>query len=210
MNQLEKIKQCLQTPLLGLDAQLLMAPEFRKEEILKRDSKQRPKRSAVLLLLNPFSESLSIILTKRSSALKVHRGQVSLPGGRVDDHDENAIATALRETEEEIGISPDKIEVIGQLSNLFIPPTHFDVCPIVGVLKEKPIYKINPDEVEEVVEVPLSQLLDIENIKRKVFHTSTSGINRTAPYYNVMGLEVWGATAMILSEFVELIKSDYL
>jgi len=210
MNQVEKIKQRLQAPLPGLDAQLLMAPEFRKEEILNRDSKQRPKKSAVLLLLNPFSESLGIILTKRSSALKVHRGQVSFPGGRVDAIDENTIETALRETEEEIGISSEKIQIIGKLSNLFIPPTHFDVRPIVGVLKEKPIYKINPDEVEEVVEVPLLQLLDSKNIKRKVFYTSTSGINRTAPYYDVMGLEVWGATAMILSEFVELIKSDYL
>lgn len=206
MIQIENIKQLLQGPLLGLDAQLLMAPDFRKEEILQKDSKQMPKKSAVLLLLNPFSEELSIILTKRSSSLKVHRGQVSLPGGRVDAEDENTIATALRETDEEIGIPSNKIQIIGELSTLFIPPTHFDVKPIVGVLQSKPSYIINPDEVEVVVEVPISQLVDSKNIKRKVFYTSTSGIDRTAPYYNVMGLEIWGATAMILSEFVELIN----
>jgi len=206
MIQLETIKQCLDSQLPGLEAQLIMAPEFRKEEILKRDPNQQPKKSAVLLLLNPFSDELSIILTKRSSSLKVHRGQVSFPGGRVDAEDENVTATALRETWEEIGIPSESIEIIGQLSNLFIPPTHFDVMPIIGVLKQKPNYKINPDEVASVVEVPISQLLDSENIKRKVFYTSTSGIDRSAPYYDVMGLEIWGATAMILSEFVELVK----
>ena len=199
---LNQLKLVLEGEKPGLDAQLLMAPEFRKEELLKRDENQWPKKSAVLLLFNPFSEELSIILTKRSSRLKVHRGQVSFPGGRVDANDKDSIATALRETDEEIGISLDNITVIGELSNLFIPPTHFDVMPIVGVLREKPKYKINPDEVETVVEVPLSKLLDVKNTKRKVFYTSSSGVDRTAPYYDVMGLEIWGATAMILSELL--------
>ena len=203
---LKELEVLLGDRLPGMAAQLKMAPEFRKEELLHRDDVQHTKKSAVLLLLNPFSDELSIILTKRSSSLKVHRGQVSLPGGRVDTEDENEIATALRETEEEIGIPINNIEVIGQLSNLFIPPTHFDVMPIVGVLKEKPIYKINPDEVEVVVDVPLSQLLDKKNVKRKVFYKSSSGSERTAPYYDVMGLEIWGATAMILSEFEELVR----
>ena len=190
----------------GESAQLLMAPTFRKEELLQRDFNMEVKESAVLLLFNPFAEELSVILTKRSSRLKVHRGQVSLPGGRVDANDIDSTATALRETWEEIGIPINQIEVIGQLSNLYIPPTNFDVAVVLGFLKNAPLYQINLDEVEEVVEVPLSHLMNPLNIKNKVFYTSSSGQDRYAPYYDVMGLEIWGATAMMLSELIEVIK----
>lgn len=190
----------------GAVAQLLMAPKFRKEELLDRDPNLVSKKSAVLILFNPFATELSIIITKRSSQLKVHRGQVSLPGGKMDAEDKNANATALRETWEEVGIPSNYIEVMGHLSNLYIPPTNFDVVPVVGVLTKKPQYNISPNEVEEVVEIPVSHLLDSSNIKEKVFFTSSSGQDRKAPYYDVMGLEIWGATAMILSELIELIR----
>ena len=186
----------------GQKAQLLMAPDFREEELLQRDNKLASKKSAVLVLFNPFSDELSLIITKRSSRLKVHRGQVSFPGGRADKADKNPIETALRETEEEIGIPRQSIEIIGQLTNLFIPPTNFDVVPVVGFLKTVPNYNCNPDEVEQVLEVPITKLSDSSNIKQKVFYTSSSGIDRKAPYYDVMGLEIWGATAMILSELL--------
>jgi 8-oxo-dGTP pyrophosphatase MutT (NUDIX family) len=201
-----KLKQQLQGEKPGIRAQLLMAPKFREEELMQRDANLPSKKSAVLILFNPFSPELSIIITKRSSRLKVHRGQVSLPGGSVDKHDVDAEATALRETWEEIGIPSKHVEVIGQLSGIYIPPTNFDIVPVVGFLKEKHTYNINPDEVAEVVEVPLSQLMDSNNIKSKVFYTSSSGEDRKAPYYDVMGLEIWGATAMILSEMVEIVK----
>ena len=173
---------------------------------MQRDTGLPSRKSAVLILFNPFSTELSIIITKRSSRLKVHRGQVSLPGGSVDKNDADAEATALRETWEEIGIPSNDVEVIGQLSGIYIPPTNFDIVPVIGFLKRKPYYNINPDEVAEVVEVPLSQLMKPDNIKRKVFYTSSSGEDRKAPYYDVMGLEIWGATAMILSELVEIVK----
>ena len=201
-----RLKQQLQGEKPGIQAQLLMAPRFREEELMQRDTDLPSRKSAVLILFNPFSTELSIIITKRSSRLKVHRGQVSLPGGSVDKNDADAEATALRETWEEIGIPSNDVEVIGQLSGIYIPPTNFDIVPVIGFLKRKPNYNINPDEVAEVVEVPLSQLMKPENIKRKVFYTSSSGEDRKAPYYDVMGLEIWGATAMILSELVEIVK----
>jgi len=201
--------QVLKGELPALDAQLQMAPEFRKEELLKQKSDLKIKNSAVLILFNPFAENLSIVFTKRSSRLNIHRGQVSFPGGRVDAADRDATATALRETWEEIGIPSSQIEIIGQLSNLYIPPTSFDVRVMLGFLKSKPIYKINPDEVEEVVEVPISQLMDPSNIKSKVFYKTNSNLNRKAPYYDVMGLEIWGATAMIISELLVCIKPFY-
>ncbi len=191
----------------GLQSQLLMAPEFRKEELQQRPEGFRARESAVLLLLNPFSKELSLIFTKRSSMLKVHRGQVSFPGGQRDKKDKNLLNTALREAYEEIGINKEDIEILGNLSELFIPPSNFDVHCVVGILQKKPQYKINPNEVEEVVEVPLSMLLDQKNIKRKTFTSSSSDKHRPAPYFDVMGLEIWGATAMIVSELLELIRA---
>ena len=208
-NYKNRLIEVLKGEMPGEGAQLLMAPTFRKEELLRRDFSMEVKKSAVLLLFNPFAEELSVILTKRSSRLKVHRGQVSLPGGRVDAEDIDCKATALRETWEEIGISSNQIEVIGQLSNLYIPPTNFDVAVVVGFLKKEPVFQISLDEVEEVVEVPLSQLMNPSNIKSKVFYKSTSGQDRYAPYYDVMGLEIWGATAMIISELLVIIKPFY-
>ncbi len=205
----ENIKQALAAKKYGgLATQLLMAPEFRKDEIANRDAAKPSRESAVALLINPFAEELSIIFTKRSSALKVHRGQVSFPGGQMDKTDPDFEFTALREVEEEIGIKRGDIEVLGWLSNLFIPPTNFEVHVLVAYFKRKPVYVINPAEVEEVVEVPLQILLDKKNIKSKVFSSSSSGDERQAPYYDVKGLEIWGATAMILSEFLELVRTE--
>ena len=192
----------------GLKAQLLMAPEFRKEELLNRNDRSKTRKSAVLLLLNPFDTELKILFTKRSSSLKVHRGQVSFPGGQYDKSDQSLQETALRETCEEIGICKDDIRVLGELSELFIPPSNFDVHCVVGVLKKPAIFNLNTDEVEAAVEVPLSILLDKTNIKEKVFTSSSSGKHRPAPYFDVMGLEIWGATAMIVSELLELIRQN--
>ena len=183
-----------------------MAPEFRKEEIQERPQGFQARESAVLLILNPFSEDLSLIFTKRSSKLNVHRGQVSFPGGQRDEKDKNLVNTALREACEEIGVCTDEIEVLGSLSDLFIPPSNFEVHCVVGVLLNKPQYKICPDEVEAVVEVPLHLLLDSRNVKRKTFTSSSSGNSRLAPYFDVKGLEIWGATAMIVSELLELVR----
>jgi len=206
--KIEKLESLLKGELPGLAAQLKMAPQFRKEELQNYQLEGKGKKSAVLILLNPFADDLSIILTKRSAQLKHHRGQVSFPGGRVDQADKDDIATALRETHEEIGIKPEDIKVLGRLSRLIIPPTNFDVSPIVGVLTKSPSYVRSVDEVESVEEVPIVQLMDKQNIKQKLFTTSSSGNHRKAPYYDLMGMEIWGATAMIISELVEVLKID--
>ena len=206
--KIEKLESLLKGELPGLAAQLKMAPQFRKEELQNYQLEGKGKKSAVLILFNPFADDLSIILTKRSAQLKHHRGQVSFPGGRVDQADKDDIATALRETHEEIGIKPEDIKVLGRLSRLIIPPTNFDVSPIVGVLTKSPSYVRSVDEVESVEEVPIVQLMDKQNIKQKLFTTSSSGNHRKAPYYDLMGMEIWGATAMIISELVEVLKID--
>lgn len=203
---IEKLTSLLAGDKGGLKSQLLMAPDFREDEIQKRPKDIRIRKSAVLLLFNPFLEEISLIFTKRSTKLKVHRGQVSFPGGRMDEEDDNLQETALRESCEEIGVCPVDVEVLGNLSDLFIPPSNFDVHCVVGVLKQKPTYKINPDEVEEIIEVPLSMLLDSKNVKRKNFVVSSLDNERWAPYYDVKGLEIWGATAMMVSELLELAR----
>jgi len=192
----------------GLKAQLLMAPEFRKEELQQGPKGFAARKSAVLLILNPFSEDLSLVFTKRSAKLKVHRGQVSFPGGKIDKEDKSLQETALRETCEEIGICGNAVKILGELSNLFIPPSNFDVYCLLGVLQKEIPYTINTNEVESVVEVPLKMLLDTKNIKQKVFTSSSSGEQRSAPYFDVMELEIWGATAMIVSELLVLIRKN--
>jgi 8-oxo-dGTP pyrophosphatase MutT (NUDIX family) len=206
----EGLKRALAGEKGGLEAQLQMAPDFRSEEIRRRSPENNPRKSAVIILLNPFADELSLVFTKRSPRLKVHRGQVSFPGGQMDKDDRDLLETALREMREEIGIAAEDIQLLGQLSDLFIPPSNFDVAVFVAVLMRPPKYRINPDEVEDVVEIPLRMLLEPENIKRKVFYKTTSGVDRSAPYYAVKDLEIWGATAMIVSELVELIRKQNL
>ena len=201
------LEKALQGAKGGLEAQLRMAPEFRKEEIAKKKSEDAPARkSAVIILINALDNEPKLIFTKRSPKLKVHRGQVSFPGGQCDKEDQSPLHTALRELREEIGIDSEDVAVLGSLSDLFIPPSNFDVKVLVGALKRKPEYKLNYDEVAEVVEVPVRMLLDAGNVKEKVFYKSTSGRERKAPYYDVIGLEIWGATAMIVSELLDLLR----
>jgi 8-oxo-dGTP pyrophosphatase MutT (NUDIX family) len=189
----------------GLKAQLLMAPELRKEELEKYKASVNQQKSAVLVLiyLDNYSNQLHLVLTKRSSKLRKHSGQISFPGGKMDKSDASIEETALREAEEEIGIDRNSnIEIIGSLSPLLIPVTGFKVFPIVAFSHDKPAFYINDDEVEELLLVKLDDIISSKNIKQKVFSKTTSAKGHLAPYFNVNNVEVWGATAMILSELI--------
>ncbi len=185
----------------GITAQLLMAPQHRKEELLSYKHIKATKTSAVLILLFLDNDSkLKVLLTLRAQDLSKHKGQVSFPGGRMDNCDVNLKATALREAYEEVGLRNNNLKIIGSLSPLVIPITDFIVYPIVAYCPMKPILKRNPDEVQKIILVPLEDLLNNKNIKYKVFESSSSGKSYSAPYFDVEGIEIWGATAMILAE----------
>ncbi len=164
----------------------------------------RPRRSAVLALLHRASQEVALVFTLRPTSLRHHGGQISFPGGGVEPQDATCEATALRETEEELGISTERVEVLGELSCLFIAPSENLVHPFVGWLPDLPPLRPNPLEVSSVISIPLRVLLDPETLD--VHRWRRNGQMLTAPCYRVGGACIWGATAMMLSELLELIR----
>jgi len=207
---INQFKRGLKKP-SGRVGQLKMAPELRKNELLSYDNGNIKSKSAVLVLLYLVDNELNMVLTERSSNLRKHSGQISFPGGKHDDSDKDLIETAFREAKEEIGLENINIEVLGSLSPIIIPVTNFEVYPFVVFSNNKPIFTINKDEVESLIEVPINILTNLKNIKRTRFDNSTSGKFLEAPYFDVLGYKVWGATAMMISELLLTLfpDSDY-
>jgi 8-oxo-dGTP pyrophosphatase MutT (NUDIX family) len=203
----EEIRKRLSMPLPGWQAQRLMAPSYREEEMAAAMERMPDAaKSAVLILLVEKNGDLYVPFIKRAVYQGVHSGQISLPGGRFDTGDKDVLATALRETEEEIGIDRRIPVVLGSLSPLYIPPSNFMVYPFVAAFSGTPVYKKDDNEVREIVEIPLKAFFEKDNISEKTFESSSTGKQKNAPYFNVGGLEIWGATAMIISEFIEIIR----
>ena len=174
-----------------------MMPESRRLYPAQRD--QPPTPAAVLLLLFPRRNEWRIVLTRRSASLRGHSGQISFPGGRIDAGDVDARAAALRETRRRIG-HPDRRNHPSRRAKrrLYPAATHYEVQTQVGLLPSEPTWRPNPREVAEVLTMSLSALLDKRhkgNAQREV-----RGREARAPYYEVYGHQVWGATALILSE----------
>lgn len=157
------------------------------------------REAAVLVLLHPQADGrLCLILTRRRDDLRTHSGQVSFAGGRRDEHDASFAQTALRETCEELGICDD-IELLGTLSPLYIPPSHFNVYPQVGYIAYPPLLRPNPQEVAEVLSLCLDDLLN-PALKATERRTLMQGLEMDVPFYWVQGHKVWGATAIMLGE----------
>lgn len=163
--------------------------------------------AAVLLLLYPGDDRLHVPLTVRGSALRKHTGQVSLPGGSVDEG-ESIEAAALREAAEEIGTTPAAVDVLGRLTPLHIPVSGFLLHPVVGVARERPAFRPAPWEVARLLEVPLDRLRDPAIIARETRTRERDGATLAVdvPYFAIDGEKVWGATAMVLAEFLEVLK----
>ena len=183
-------------------AQQRMAPIPRA---LRRSFTQsgQPRQGAVLMLLYPGSGGLNTLLTRRTETLKSHAGQIAFPGGSRDG-DESLAQTALRETFEEVGVQPQQIEVLGTLTTIYIPVTDYEVHPFVGWMPARPTFHPNAYEVAELIETPLTWLL--EPATRVVETWQLYGFDVRVPFFQVNGHKVWGATAIILSEFVERLK----
>jgi 8-oxo-dGTP pyrophosphatase MutT (NUDIX family) len=205
--QIDWLKKRLQQPLPGFEGQERMAARVRPMPP-QIPSDARP--SAVLSLLFPVGESLHLLFIKRVEDGRAHSGQISFPGGKLDPTDANLRATALREAQEEVGIMSADVEILGELTPLYIPVSNFRVHPFVAFAKERPGYNINLEEVEHVLEIPLDELLHAD---RKVMTDVTSpalpGIIRNVKAYQLVDRTIiWGATAMIFSE-LETILEEY-
>ncbi len=169
----------------------------------KRES--APTQAAVMVLLfQDDQERLHTVLTLRQAGLRGHSGQVSFPGGRQDPQDNSLTDTALRETGEEIGIFQDEIRILGEMPPLYIPTSHHDVYPTVGYCEALPRFRPNPQEVAEVFSFALDDLLH-PRFKREE-RRMIRGYDVWTPYYAVCGHKVWGATAIMLSEFEERLR----
>jgi 8-oxo-dGTP pyrophosphatase MutT (NUDIX family) len=200
------IRNKLTETLPGYDAHKLMMPLEGSNARFDESRMNKARLSSVLILFYKKNGEIYFPLTQRQDYGGTHSGQVSFPGGKWEETDIDLIQTAKRETFEEIGIEEDKIEVIGQLTDLFIPPSNFKVTPVVAYAKEPLSFVIDNYEVKELIEVPLKQLLNSQTVKRKDI-TFSSGFKLNAPYFDVGGKVVWGATAMMLSELVSIIKT---
>ena len=214
-----RLRHALTGPLPGVEAQLAMAPLGHTPPVLPRND---VRQSAVLALLHRragykrFPEALSLLFTLRPNSLRHHPGQISFPGGGAEPPDDSLAATALRETSEELGIPTGTVRILGELTPLYIAPSRILVHPFVGWLPELPTLTPDPVEVSEILEVPLNHLLDPGQTGTHIWYRD--GTSHTAPCFLVpapvgetregeeMQVHIWGATAMILNELLEVIR----
>jgi 8-oxo-dGTP pyrophosphatase MutT (NUDIX family) len=158
--------------------------------------------AAVLVPLIDHPHGMSVLLTQRTAHLTAHAGQISFPGGRIEDADPDAVAAALRETEEEVGLPPDRVSVIGRLDT-YVTGTGFEIAPIVGLVDPPVPISIDPFEVAEAFEVPLSIILDRRNHQR--IEREVGAHNRAYFVLPYQGRNIWGATAGILVNLAEVL-----
>ncbi len=165
-----------------------------------------PRESGILLCVYPNVGGWELCFIRRPRYDGVHSHQVAFPGGGMEKQDGSIIDTALREAAEEVNIPREKVQVVGLLSQLYVPVSNYMITPVVGMLKERPHFVPQPGEVEYILEVPVTALLD-STVSVKTFCT---GDRRrvTAPCFQVNNTFIWGATAMILNEFITLIKRE--
>jgi 8-oxo-dGTP pyrophosphatase MutT (NUDIX family) len=202
------LSKVIDLPLPGIEAQKKMAPVFRIEELKnKPENKNLVKKSAVLCLFYPNENGLThFTLIERGIYKGVHSGQISFPGGRKEEEDLSFWGTALREANEEIGVPKEVVTEVKTLSTFYIPPSNFIVHPFMAISRSKPDFKPEEKEVQRIIEVPLSELLLPKNETHGLVTTSYVG-QVDVPLYLLQGVQVWGATATILSEIKDVISS---
>lgn len=157
------------------------------------------------MLFHPKNGKANLVLTKRNTYPGVHSSQISFPGGKAEPEDADLTQTALRETFEEVGISPHEIEVIMAFTEIYIPPSNFLVQPFLGIANSEPEFKPDPKEVTAIIQLPLDTFLDDSILTSSEMQTSYAQ-SIMVPAFVFEGHIVWGATAMILSELKETIK----
>lgn len=201
----ENLRRRLEKPLPGEVAHGRMAAGSRYK--LGVVPNERTRRSAVLILFYPYAGEIYVPLILRPAYEGVHGGQMAFPGGRYERTDESLIRTALREAQEEIGIRVTDVQVIGQLTELFIPPSNFWVQPVVGVMPRKPEFYPDPREVDSVFEVSLTELTDATIVGTQ--QLDVRGHLVDAPFYHLQERRVWGATAMMIAELIMVLEEAF-
>jgi 8-oxo-dGTP pyrophosphatase MutT (NUDIX family) len=193
------LRRRLAGTLPGLEAQRRFAPYYVGQDW---QAPSNSRAAAALLLLYPHGDRVAVPLTLRAGHLARHAGQISLPGGATDPG-ETLIDAALREASEEIGVEPGLVRVLGELTPVHVIVSGFTLHPIVGVADRRPDFRAAPGEVDEVLEVPLDDIQDASRIRSGT--RLREGVAIEYPYFDLHGHQVWGATAMVLGEFICLL-----
>ncbi len=201
-----RLSQRLNEPLPGFDAQIRMASKLRINASNFKFDTSKARIGAILIALYPDNGIVKTVLMKRPDYDGTHSGQVSFPGGKMEEEDGGVVEAALREAEEEVGIKIGDVNVIGQLTELYIPPSNFLVHPVVGILDSIPDLVPDQHEVEHILQPELDYLFREDIIDEKDILLN-NGIKLRTPYIEVDGHTVWGATAMIISELKAVMSS---
>jgi 8-oxo-dGTP pyrophosphatase MutT (NUDIX family) len=201
---IDDVIRALRGPLPGAAAQERMATRPRPT-MAEFEHEGPPRPGAVLILLYPQDGALCFPLTRRTERVANHKGQISLPGGAQEPQDASLWETALREAHEEIAIDPAKVRYLGALSPLVIPASNFEVHPFVGYQEGVPAMRPNPAEVAEIIPLPLRGILE-PSVKAHETWT-LRGRRVEVSFYRYQQHVIWGATAMILSEFEVLLEA---
>lgn len=202
---IEKLQGELSNPLPGREEQIKMSPLPDTSAHFNFNKNQNVKLGGVMILLYPDEDTIKFPLTERAKYPGVHSGQISFPGGKYEADDTDLVHTAKRETEEEIGVSMKSIQIIGKLSELYIPPSNFHVYPSIGYLNERPDFIEEEKEVVKIIETDITTLLDDSVVKNDKIEVRTD-LKMSVPHFNIYGHIVWGATAMMLNEFKTILK----
>lgn len=200
-NKINHLKLAIANQIDTSDAHWQLMPLQRKLDFEKLVPNQQTKKSAVLLLFYPENNKLNLIFIKRQDYEGVHSGQIAFPGGKFDIDDKTLKNTALRETNEEIGINVNDIEIFGELTEIYIPPSNYLVKPYIGYISYKPEFSLNEREVNLVFAIDINEINASSIIYEKEIVLNNT-LKIKAPYFNLNGHLVWGATSMILNELI--------
>jgi 8-oxo-dGTP pyrophosphatase MutT (NUDIX family) len=199
---LRRLEEVLIKDKPGLRAQLKMVPHPRPGQAVYTDVEETSIKAAVMILLYLRDDAWNVVFIRRPSTVLHHKDQISFPGGGIEPG-EDFVQAALRETREEIGVPPEKVRVLGALTPLYIPPSNFCVYPVVAAVDGPLSFTPQAEEVAEVIEVPLDRLLEPETVHEET--RTIRGETVSVPFYAHGGHKIWGATAMVLAEFLDVL-----
>lgn len=203
MKTLRSLEKKLSGSKPGLLAQLTMTPNPRPGHQVYQEVEDTCLKAGVLILLYTRKDRLYLVLTRRTDKVEFHKGQISFPGGRLEAS-EGLEQAALREAQEELDIDPGSARILGMLTPLYIPPSNYCIYPVVAFAGNRPCFRPSHVEVAEVLEIPLDHLLDPHNVRKEMWSLRDTEVE--VPFYAFGEHKIWGATAMVLAELLEMIR----
>ena len=202
---IKKLESRIKEGLPGVESHRKMTFKERRVDF---QAPETAVKAGVMIVLYPDSvgEVQMVFIKRKSIEGDVHKGQISFPGGKLEQSDQNVRAAAIRETHEEIGVLVPQGNVIGALTKLYIPVSNFEVYPFVSYIPEQPSFIMEVSELDEIIETPLRHFQDPFTLKKKHLLVGQNFMLKNVPYFDLMGHTLWGATAMMTAEFIDLLE----